>query len=226
MSIIDFLRDIPMFSELQEDTLQKIYDSGYVKSYKKNEIIFSEEEAGNSMFFIVEGKVKVLRSDEDKEVIISMLNAGEFFGEISILDGMGRSATVSAVENSKIFILQRNEFLELLNNHPEVSISLLRELSIRLRNATNKIKALSLKDAEGKVATVLIQIADDIGRIKKGVVEIDNLPYQQELANMAGTSRETVSRTLHSLAKKGMIELEGSKIRILDYENFKNLFGK
>lgn len=226
MSNIDFLRDIPIFSELQEDTLQKIYNSGFIKSYKKNDIILSEEDAGNSMFFIVEGKVKVLRSDEDKEIIISLLGPGEFFGEMSILDGMGRSATVTAVENSKLFILQRNEFLDLLTNHPEVSISLLRELSIRLRNATNKIKALSLKDAEGKVATVLLQIADDVGRIRQGVVEIDNLPYQQELANMAGTSRETISRTLHSFAKKGLIEMEGSKIRILNYEQFRNLYGK
>lgn len=226
MSNIDFLRDIPIFSELQDNTLQKIYNSGFIKSYKKNDIILSEEDAGNSMFFIVEGKVKVLRSDEDKEIIISLLGPGEFFGEMSILDGMGRSATVSAVENSKLFILQRNEFLDLLTNHPEVSISLLRELSIRLRNATNKIKALSLKDAEGKVATVLLQIADDVGRIRQGVVEIDNLPYQQELANMAGTSRETISRTLHSFAKKGLIEMEGSKIRILNYEQFRNLYGK
>lgn len=226
MSIIDFLRDIPIFSDLQDETLQKIYDSGYTKVYKKNEIILSEEESGNSMFFIVAGKVKVLRSDDDKEVIISMLGVSEFFGEMSILDGMGRSATVSAVEDSKIFILQRNDFLELLNKYPEVSINLLRELSIRLRNATNKIKALSLKDAEGKVATVLIQIADESGRIKQGIVEIDNLPYQQELANMAGTSRETISRTLHSFAKKGLIELDGSKIRILNYEHFKNTFGK
>ncbi len=226
MNSIKFLRNIPIFSDLNDSTLDKIFQSGYIKAYNKNDIILTEEESGNSMFFIVEGKVKVLRSDEDKEIIISLLGPGDFFGEMAILDGMGRSATVSAVENSKLFILQRNEFLDLLNTHPEVSISLLKELSIRLRNATNKIKALSLKDAEGKVATVLIQLADDIGKIKHGVVEIDNLPFQQELANMAGTSRETVSRTLHSFAKKGLIELEGSKIRILNYEHFQNVYGK
>jgi CRP-like cAMP-binding protein len=226
MASTDFLRNIPIFSELNESTLQIIFQSGYIKSYKKNSIILSEEDSGNSMFFIVDGKVKVLRSDDEKEIIISLLGPGEFFGEMAILDGMGRSATVSAVEDSNLFILQRNEFLDLLNSHPEVSISLLKELSIRLRNATNKIKALSLKDAEGKVALVLLQIADDIGKIKQGIVEIDNLPYQQELANMAGTSRETISRTLHSFAKKGMIEIEGSKIKILNYEHFRNLYGK
>jgi len=135
-----------------------------------------------------------------------------------------RSATVTAMEESKVFIIQRNDFLDLLKTHPEVSISLLQELTQRLRAAGMKIKALSLKDAEGKVATVLLQLADDIGKIKQGVVEIEKLPYQHELANMAGTSRETISRTLHSFAKKGLVELEGSKLRIISYEKFKELY--
>jgi CRP-like cAMP-binding protein len=128
------------------------------------------------------------------------------------------------MEESKVFIIQRNDFLDLLKSRPEVSISLLQELTQRLRAAGMKIKALSLKDAEGKVATVLLQLADDIGKIKQGVVEIEKLPYQHELANMAGTSRETISRTLHSFAKKGLVELEGSKLRIISYEKFKELY--
>jgi CRP-like cAMP-binding protein len=87
-----------------------------------------------------------------------------------------------------------------------------------------KIKALSLKDAEGKVATVLLQIAEYSGKIKNGVVEIDKLPVQQDLANMAGTSRETISRTLHSFAKRGFVELDGNKLRIVSFEKFKESF--
>jgi CRP-like cAMP-binding protein len=114
--------------------------------------------------------------------------------------------------------------LDLIQQHPEVSIALLQELTLRLRAAGMKIKALSLKDAEGKVATVLLQLADDMGKIKQGVVEIEKLPYQHELANMAGTSRETISRTLHTFAKKGLVELEGAKLRIISYEKFKDLY--
>lgn len=224
---IDFLKNIPIFSDLDDETLRKIYKSGLLQNFRKNSVILSEEDAGSAMFFIVEGKVKVSRSSGDgKEVILAILNESDFFGEMAILDGMTRSATVTAVEDSKLFIIQRAEFLELLRNFPDVSIALLQELSRRLRAATMKIKALSLKDAEGKVATVLLQIADEVGKIKQGIVEIEDLPYQQELANMAGTSRETISRTLHSFAKKGMIELEGSKVKILDYEKFKELYGQ
>ena len=83
---------------------------------------------------------------------------------------------------------------------------------------------ISAAITEGKVATVLLQLADEMGRIKHGIVEIEKLPFQHELANMAGTSRETISRTLHTFAKKGLVELDGAKLRIMNYEKFKELF--
>lgn len=221
----NFLVNVPIFSDLDKETLEKIIKSGVLQSYKKNSVVLSEEESGSALFVIAEGKVKVSRSSNDeKEVILGILNESDFFGEMSLLDGMARSATVTAIEDSKLFVIQRTEFLDLLMKYPEISIALLTELTKRFRASSSKIKALSLKDAEGKVATVLLQLADDIGKIRQGIVEIDHLPFQQELANMAGTSRETISRTLHSFAKKGLIELDGSKLRITDYEKFKELF--
>jgi CRP-like cAMP-binding protein len=173
----------------------------------------------------VEGKVKISRvSDDGREVILTILNDSDFFGEMAILDGLSRSANVTAMEDSELYIIQRNDFIGLLQTHPEISIALLKELTQRMRGADLKIKSLSLKDAEGKVATVILQLADDIGKIKNGTVEIEKLPLQHDLANMAGTSRETISRTLHSLVKKELIDLKGSKLRILNYEKFKELF--
>jgi len=225
MSKTEFLSFVPIFSELPEETLDKIEKIGTRKVYKKNEVILMEEEAGTALFAIVKGKVKVARaSTEGREVILTILTDSDFFGEMAILDGLTRSATVTAIEESELFLLQRNDFLNLLREHPEISISLLQELTKRLRAADMKIKALSLKDAEGKVATVILQLADDVGKIKHGKVEIEKLPQQQDLANMAGTSRETISRTLHSFTKKKLIELEGSKLSILDYEKFKEMF--
>lgn len=225
MPLSEFLHSVPIFSELNAENLGKIEKIGTRKVYPKNEIILLEEDAGTALFVIVTGKVKVSRSSGDgREVILTILGDGDFFGEMAILDGLTRSATVTAIEDSDLFLIQRNDFLTLLHTYPEVSVALLQELTTRLRAADMKIKALSLKDAEGKVATVLLQIADDVGKIKHGKVEIEKLPLQQDLANMAGTSRETISRTLHSFAKKGFVELEGSKLRILDYEKFKEKF--
>lgn len=223
----EFLSSVPIFSELSPETIEKVSKLATVRLYPKNTIILGEEEAGSAFFVIVSGKVKVSRisnDDSGKEVILSILNPLDFFGEMALLDGLNRSANVIALEESRLFIIQRADFLDLLYEHPEVSIALLQELTQRLRAASMKIKALSLKDAEGKVATVLLQLADDVGRIKHGIVEIEKLPFQHELANMAGTSRETISRTLHSFAKKGLVELEGSKLRIISYEKFRELY--
>ncbi|MDR3628556.1 MAG: helix-turn-helix domain-containing protein, partial [Ignavibacteriaceae bacterium] len=85
-------------------------------------------------------------------------------------------------------------------------------------------KALSMLDAEGKIASVIVQLADEIGRIKKGQVEIQKLPFQHDMANMAGTSRETISRTMHIFAKKGFVEFDRNGLKILDYEKFKEAY--
>ncbi len=221
----NFLKYVPIFSELDNDTLEKISKLGIKKSFKKDSVVLFEHETGSALFVIVEGKVKVSRvSDDGKEVILTILGDSDFFGEMAILDGLSRSANVTAMEDAELFIIQRSEFLELLHVHPEVSVALLQELTQRLRAADMKIKSLSLKDAEGKVATVILQLADDVGKIKQGTVEIEKLPFQHDLANMAGTSRETISRTLHTFAKKGLVELDGSKLRIMNYEKFKELF--
>jgi CRP-like cAMP-binding protein len=221
----DFLKYVPIFSELEDITIDQIAKIGIRKEFKKDSVVLFEHETGSALFVIVEGKVKISRvSDDGREVILTILNESDFFGEMAIIDGLSRSANVTAMEDSELFIIQRNDFIALLQTHPEISISLLKELTARMRSADLKIKSLSLKDAEGKVASVILQLADDIGKIKNGTVEIDKLPLQHDLANMAGTSRETISRTLHSLVKKELIELKGSKLKILNYEAFKELF--
>jgi len=216
---------VPIFADLDDVTIQKIGSVGFSKKYSKDEIIFREDDPGSAMFVILTGKVKVVRTSNDgREVILTILSQYDFFGEMALLDGLSRSASVIATEESELFIIQREEFLNLLKLHPEISINLLQELTQRLRAADLKIKSLSLKDAEGKVATVLLQLAEEIGKIKHGVVEIDKLPLQQDLANMAGTSRETISRTLHSFAKKGYVELDGAKLKILNFDKFRDSY--
>jgi CRP/FNR family transcriptional regulator, cyclic AMP receptor protein len=221
----NFLRFVPIFADLDDSTIDQILKLGMRKVFKKDSVVFFENEADTSLFVIIEGQVKVSRvSDDGKEVILTILGESDFFGEMAILDGSNRSANVTAMTDTEMFIIQRSDFLNLLQTHPEIAISLLVELAHRLRAADMKIKSLSLKDAEGKVATVILQLADDVGKIKNGTVEIERLPFQHDLANMAGTSRETISRTLHAFAKKGMVELNGSNLKIVNYEKFKETY--
>lgn len=221
----DFLKYVPIFSELNDESLTKIANIGIKKTFTRDSIVMFEHETGSALFVIIHGKVKISRvSDDGKEVILTLLSDSDFFGEMALLDGLARSANVTAMEDTEMFLIQRNDFLNLLEEHPEVTIALVQELTQRLRSADMKIKSLSLKDAEGKVANVILQLADNIGRIKQGKVEIEKLPFQHDLANMAGTSRETISRTLHAFAKKGLVELEGSRLRIVNYEKFRDSY--
>jgi CRP-like cAMP-binding protein len=221
---ITILRRVPIFSDINEKELAKIARVGVRKRYKKGNIILLEEEAGTALFVIISGKVKIVRTDDEgREVILSILGESEFFGEMSIIDGLARSASVVAITKADVFIIHRQDFIDLLHEYPIVAIALLRELTMRLRKADSQIKSLSLKDAAGRVAYVLLQLADDIGKIRKGRVEIEELPLQQDLANMAGTSRETISRMLHNFIRKGYIAVEGNKLIINDYEKFKSL---
>ena len=224
-SAMEFLRSVPIFADIDESELTKIARVGVRKKFKKGTIILLEEETGSALFVIIYGKVKVIRTDDDgREVILSILSENDFFGEMSILDGAARSASIVAITKTELFMIHRRDFLKLIHDFPSVAISLLREIASRLRKADAQIKSLSLKDAAGRVANVVVQLADEIGKIRKGRVEIDELPLQQDLANMAGTSRETISRMVHMFIEKGHLELQGNKLIINDYEKFKSLY--
>ena len=222
---VEFLKYIPLFSELSEDDLREIVKLAVRQVYKKDNMILIEEEIGSTMFIILDGRVKISRiSDDGREVILSILSEGDFFGEMSILDGQNRSANVVTLDDSRIMVIRREDFLQMLHDYPQIAINLLKELAQRLRRSDAQIKSLSLQNATGKVASTLLRIADDSGKIHLGQVEIPRLPPQQDLANMAGTSRETISRVLKALTKQGHLRKEGSRLIIKDYESFRSEF--
>lgn len=221
------LETVPIFSELEQGELEKIAAVMQKRTYPKNKIILMEEDEGDTMFIIDTGSVKITRISEDgREVILSMLGEGEFFGEMSIFDGEARSANVITLEESEVFILKRADFLHILERYPKISITLLEELAVRLRKSDQLIESLSLGDAENRIGLMLLRIAEETGMYKSGNVVIENLPYQQDIANMAGTSRETVSRTLKSMEDKGLISKSGHTLTINNYDDFKDSFMK
>ena len=220
-----FLKFTPIFLTLGEQQINEIAEMGSIHNYKKNSVIIAERDACKGLFIISDGKIKISHYDDEmNEAILAILNESDIFGEMSLLDGLLSSITVTAMEDSEIFLIKRHKFLQLINRNYEVAYSLLQEMTKRLRDLNVKIKSLSMKDSEGKIATVLIQLADETGKTIRGKVEIEKLPCQYELASMAGTSRETISRTLHLLANKGLVELSGSGIRIINYDKFKEAY--
>lgn len=219
------LKRVPIFSQLKEEELDKIRNLCVSKKYDKDQIILIEEDPGNSMFLIQKGRVKVSRmSDDGREVILSILESGGFFGEMSLLDGKARSASVTALEDSHVLILRRGDFLKLMEDHPQIAIGLLKELAARIRRSDTQIKSLSLQDAMGRVASTLAMLAEDSGKGKQNTIEIQRIPLQQDLANMSGTSRETISRVFKYFEDEKLIIREGRKVTIPDYKKFRRMF--
>lgn len=226
MLTVDLLKNFSIFSDLEDDALKNMIHMFQLKQFKKDSIIVIEEDEATAVFFILKGKVKISRLSEDgREVILSILGDYDFFGEMAVIDGFARSANAVSLNDSDVLIIHSRDFLDLLYKYPEVPIALLREMAVRLRKSDSQIKSLSLGDATGRVGNTLLRLADDIGIMQAGKVELQNVPLQQDLANMAGTSRETISRVLHYFSEEGLITRDGNTIFILDYNRFRELFG-
>ena len=223
---IDFLKSVNIFSDLSESELNSIQEICKTRKYPKNSMIILEEEMGDVVFVVMSGTVKITRvNDEGKEVILAMLGSGEVFGEMAILDGESRSANALSQENCEVLTINREDFLNLLKTNNKVSLNLMTEFAIRLRKSDQQIEALSLDDAEHRIGVSILNLAEELGVIRQGVVTVENLPYQQDIANMAGTSRETVSRVMKTFEDRGLITKTGHKLSIPDYAFFKRIFG-
>ena len=224
---IDHLSSIPLFVDLDDAELANVEEHCTPRKYPKNSMVILEEEFGDIIFIILTGTVKITRvNDEGKEVILALLGAGEIFGEMAILDGEARSANALAQEDCELLAIQKNEFLNLLRRNFKISFALMGELAKRLRKSDQQIEALSLSDAEHRIGVSVLNLAEDMGVIRKGQVTIEKLPFQQDIANMSGTSRETVSRVLKLFEDRHMITKVGHTVVIPDYAFFKRLFDK
>ena len=225
MSKVEHLRKVPIFSDLSDSDLKKISEKMISRLYEKGKMILLEQSQGETFFIIISGVVKVTRlSDDGREVILAILGESDFFGEMSLLDGEGRSANIVANEQSEVVTLSRSDFLDCLQKYPKIAIALLEELAVRLRKSDQHIESLSLSDSEQRIGVTLIRLAEELGTIKRGDVNVKNLPYQQDIANMAGTSRATVSRTLKLLETKNLLKRDGRNLIIYKFDLFRQAF--
>lgn len=219
---IRLLKKVPLFSKMTDADVEQVADQCIRRECSKDHVLMVEEEVGQTLFILLKGIVKVTRtSDEGREVIITMLKAGDFFGELALLDGRGRSATVTAMQDTEMLTLRRSEFLLLLEKFPQIAIEMLKVLADRIRKCDSQIENLTLQDAVGRVGATLIHVAEQTGYMRGSNMIITKLPVQQDLANMAGTARETISRVMSIFENKGLIEREGHRVSIVDFERFK-----
>ncbi len=206
----DFLATIPLFSGLQRDELQKFADLTRERSYPKGSVILFQDDPGDSLFVLRQGRVKVVLIGEDgREVILGVLEPGAHFGELALIDDQPRSAHVIAMEDANLLVLRREDFRRRVEANPTVAWALLTELSRRLRRADSKIGGLVLLDVPGRIARLLLDLAEEAGND-----HIEKPLTHQTIAQMIGASRETVSRAMKEFQDAGLIVVERRKISL------------
>jgi len=209
---VDFLATVPLFNGLDRSELEKFAEVTREKSYPKGSVILFEDDPGDSLFVVRDGRVKVVLIGEDgREVILGVLGVGEYFGELSLIDDRPRSAHVIAMEDSNLLVLRREDFRKRVESSPSVAWSLLTELSRRLRRADDKIGGLVLLDVPGRIARLLLDLAEETG-----TNAIEKTLTHQTIAQMIGASRETVSRAMKDFQDAGWITVERRRIAIAD----------
>jgi CRP/FNR family cyclic AMP-dependent transcriptional regulator len=221
--IFRLLKGVDLFSGLDDDQIRLISQVAEERRVDKEALIIREHEDGNSGFFlVVDGELEVfLRSDDGRDTILSLIGPGDFFGEMSLIDNEPRSASVKANTTARLFQIRRPDFLRQLERFPELSMALLTAMSQRLRKSNRQIGSLATLTVYGRVAGTLMNLIEERGvrMTTEGgqrVLVIRNRPTQQQLADMSGTTRETVSRILGSLRKKNVLSWNSKELIILD----------
>jgi CRP/FNR family transcriptional regulator, cyclic AMP receptor protein len=214
MTATTHLRGIGLFTHLREAELAEVARVAQIRDYPKNSLIRSRSGAADSLYVVVSGRVKsMLIAEDGREVILAMLGPGEFFGEMALLDEDPSAVTAIAVEDSRLLVLRRDDLYREMMALPGMAIGLLRSLSRRLQDADYKIGGLVLLDVPGRIAHLLLQLADQHdGR------HLPNPPTRQVMAQMVGSTRETVSRVLGEFASHGIVATRGGAIEIRNRE--------
>ena len=209
----ELLRTVPIFSELSEADIASLGRLTSRRACPKDTVVFFENEEGDSFFIIVDGRIKVtILGDDGREVILSVLGRGDFFGEMALLDNEPRSATAIAAEETELLCLHRTDLQSVLADNRAILTSFIRVLTSRLRKANHQISTLALLDVYGRVARVIMEMAKEEGRrLKDGRIAFRRATHQ-EIANRIGTTRETVTRMLKDLERQGLIHIDGKEV--------------
>ena len=215
----EVVRRAALFTALDDASAATLRESMSAVKVAKGQILFKEGDAGDRLFVVVEGKLKLGTSSGDgRENLLSILGPGDMFGELSLFDPGPRTATATAVVDSRLLALANNQVIGWVTAHPQVSLQLLGRLAQRLRKANDVLSDLVFADVPGRVAKAIIELGERFGTKKDDGLHVNHELTQEELAQLVGASRETVNKALADFASRGWVKLEPRAVVVLDYE--------
>ena len=220
MTLVKVLASVPLFADLSDVQLQTVAEYARRRVFQERDVIVQRNSPGDALFIVISGKVKVSWTTEDGETIIAVFSAGDFFGELSVLDGEQRSADVIALEPTEVLALSTEDVHACINRFPAISIALLRGLAGRVRRSTEWIRALSSQDVYGRIAQQLLFLSDQHGDPVPGGGTVIRLRLtQNDMAGIVGASRESVNKAMGYFRAKGYIAVDtGHHITVLNRE--------
>lgn len=202
------LENVPLFDGLSDEDLKILETHARRKTYRKNTIVVEKGDDTTSLFILLSGEVKVFITEESgKEVVLGTQGTGDYFGELSVLSGTERTASVMTQDDCKFLVFTKSSFLECLRDHPQIALNLIQKLINDVKKLTDRVTSLALQDVYGRVANVLREVA----REEDGKLITARLT-QQEIAQMVGSSREMISRIFKDLKLGGYIAIENKQI--------------
>ncbi|MCZ6635903.1 MAG: Crp/Fnr family transcriptional regulator [bacterium] len=218
--VAELLKKVPLFANLADGELDALAQVTLLRTFSKNAMIIWAEDEGDSFFAIQSGEVKVSATGKDgREIILSTLGPGEFFGDMSLLDGEPRSANVTALEETEALVMRRSDFHRALRQYPSIGVHMMVTLASRLRHADYQTATLALLGITDRISSVLLSIAEEEGvETDEGIV-IRKRPTHQMIANLTGTARETVTRVMSRLSHEGYIRSRGRELVILKQDD-------
>jgi CRP/FNR family transcriptional regulator/CRP/FNR family cyclic AMP-dependent transcriptional regulator len=225
------LEAVDLFSVLSEEETRRLAGALLERAYPAGApIVHADDPSGGPFFIVAEGEVAVvLETAEGKEAVLATLQPGEFFGEMSLIDESPRAATARAVRPSRLMLLRREDFRRVIDDCPRICLALLIEMNRRLRQSNRRVAGLSYRSMRARVAGALLTLMEEKGlrRMDEGGmrVVIRERPTQKFLAEMAGTTRESVSRTLAAWEREGLIKTKGRDLVVLQEEALRSLVG-
>ncbi|HYI02952.1 Crp/Fnr family transcriptional regulator [Hyalangium sp.] len=216
MSYAQLLSRISIFEELQAEELEQLSSLLRSRRYAKGEVIFHQGDVGTALYIVRKGQVAIrLSSEEGKEAILALLDRGDFFGELALLDEEPRSTDAVAREEADLLSLQREDFRRFLKERPEVAMRLLATLTRLVRRVTQLIHDATFLDARARLVRVLLELAQQQGQPGADGVVISQRLTQSELANLCGLTRESTNKWLRFYVREGLLSYEGGKITLV-----------
>jgi CRP/FNR family transcriptional regulator, cyclic AMP receptor protein len=220
-----YLKKIPLLAELGPEVAARLAERVELREVRRREVIYLPGDPGGAVYFVNGGRVKISKVTRDgKALTLNYCGPSEIFGETCLVDGSPREEMAEAMENAMITEIERADFEKLLQHHASLGYQLTRLLAMRRRDLENKLETLVFRDVTSKLAELLLSLADEYGvDDSRGTLVALKITHQ-ELANLIGSTRETVSLTLSQFKKKKLICTEGRKVIISDPESLKALF--